>query len=49
VSSEPVAARGAPPPASVAVDLEWLGGHRLRGRSGEVEMTTTSFEVVPTL
>ncbi len=49
MSSEPVAARGAPPPASVAVDLEWLGGHRLRGRSGEVEMMATSFEVVPTL
>jgi putative redox protein len=30
------------PPEPVALDLEWLGDHRLRGRSGAVEMVMDS-------
>ncbi|HYN03195.1 MAG TPA: OsmC family protein [Vicinamibacteria bacterium] len=32
----------APPPEPVVLDLEWLGEHRLRGRSGGVEMVMDS-------
>ena len=36
-------ARPAPlPPEPVVLDLEWLGDHRLRGRSGGVEMVMDS-------
>jgi putative redox protein len=30
------------PPEPVLLDLEWLGDHRLRGRSGDVEMVMDS-------
>jgi putative redox protein len=30
------------PPEPVVLDLEWLGEHRLRGRSGDVEMVMDS-------
>jgi len=37
------AAKPAPgPPEPVVLDLEWLGDHRLRGRSGDVEMVLDS-------
>ena len=32
----------APPPEPLVLDLEWLGDHRLRGRSGDVEMVMDS-------
>jgi len=31
-----------PPPEPVLLDIEWLGDHRLRGRSGDVEMVMDS-------
>jgi putative redox protein len=31
-----------PPPEPILLDLEWLGDHRLRGRSGDVEMVMDS-------
>jgi putative redox protein len=37
-----VSPEAAPPCEPVVLDLEWLGDHRLRGRSGDVEMVMDS-------